>query len=110
MRFVVRVELTRRSPPELLEFLRQLTGNAKLPVGHELRARAQRLQNAIRRLEKHGGFLTFGGRPQFAFALTAFHWQKPAKAKLLQRETGTDQSGQNRRRPGENGERKILLD
>src|SRR2546421_12418378 len=79
VRFIMREKFRRIPAPEFFELLRELAGDAELPLRHELGARRQRFQDAIGRFEKHRGFLPLRGGAQLPFALAAFDRQKTAQ-------------------------------
>jgi hypothetical protein len=87
MHLVVRQKLGCGPAPKFLEFLRELSTDAKLPVGHELRGRGQGFENPIGRLEKNRRLLALGGRAQFTLALSAFYGQKSPETKRVRRQT-----------------------
>ena len=62
------------------------------------------------RFKEDCGFLACSGCPELTFALPTFDREKSAEAKLLRRESGTDECGQDRRRPGNDREGQVTSD
>src|SRR6266478_2507889 len=95
---------------EFLEFLCQFACNAKLALWHDVEARGKRFHQPIRRFKKYCSFFAFSRFTQFTFALTAFHRKKSTERKFPSRKSGSEQSGQDRRRPGNNREWQVAID
>ena len=96
MRFVAGQKLAGSPAAKLLEFFCELPGDAKLAVRHDVDARAERFGQTVRGFKEDGSLVAFGSGNQLAFALSAFYREKSAEAKVLRRESRTDECGQDR--------------
>src|SRR3982751_3658333 len=68
---------------EFLEFLCQLTCDAKLSVCDNRVASVKRFNEPVRRFKKNRGLLAFSCNPQFTLASAAFHWKKSTEREFL---------------------------
>ncbi|MDB6153544.1 MAG: hypothetical protein JWL90_1997 [Chthoniobacteraceae bacterium] len=93
----------RQADSKFLKLFGQLAGDANWPGRKMRRADFQRFDEPIRRLEKNGGLLAGICGEKQAFALAAFCWQKSPEMESLGWEPGTNERGQDRRRPGQDG-------
>ncbi len=96
MRVVVCEKFAGSSPAKLLEFFCELPGDAKVAVQHDVDARAKGFGQTVGGFKEDSSFVAFGCCPQLAFALSTFDREKSAKAKVLRRESRTDECDQNR--------------
>ncbi len=95
---------------EFLEFLCQFACNAKLALWHGVEASGKRFHQPIRRFKKYCSFFAVSRFTQFTLASAAFHRKKSTERKFLSRKSGPEQSGQDRRRPGNDRERQFAID
>src|SRR6476620_3428922 len=95
MGLVMCEELAGGAAAELLKFFCQLSGDAKLPIRHHIRAGGESFGESLRRLKKNDGLIAFPCCSQLALALPTFNRKKSAKRKFVCRESGTKKCGQN---------------
>src|SRR6266550_142857 len=110
MCLIMRQEFGSGAATEFLEFLCQFACNAKLALWYGVEASGKRFHQPMRRFKKYCSFFAFSRFTQFTFALAAFHRKKSTERKFLSRKSGPEQSGQDRRWPGNDRERQVAID